>query len=258
MAWSDTTYFIHFCFGALFLPEAPCAFLRDLWRRLPDSARLVLPSQICPTDYNTAKQKNWEFWHVLHTSVVEVNGPLRTCRSLTASFWKESHLASAQIPLYWVGKNLHCTRSKRTDMEGKNGDSCKKRWHELGKHLFFKAHAIRFLQCTSIWTTFYIMEANWNHSWSHFKICNFSCPVRKTSTINALCLWPFWQGSMDVPHQKIQQFNAMFTMSSCIYPNFLLGLGNGNIQSPAPCGNKKTTAAQLHWDGTQPSPKLSG
>lgn len=88
------------------------------------------------------------------------------------------------------------------------------------------------------------MEANWNHSWSHFKICNFSCPVRKTSTINALCLWPFWQGSMDVPHQKIQQFNAMFTMSSCIYPIFLLGLGNGKIQSPA--------TAQMHWWGTQP------
>lgn len=109
------------------------------------SARLVFPSQICPFSTTTLpKQKNWEFWHVLHTSVVEVN-VLRTCRSLTASFFKNLIWPVPKFHCnYWVGKNLNCTRSKRTDMEGKNGDSCKKRWHELGKHHFLRPMLFTF------------------------------------------------------------------------------------------------------------------
>lgn len=58
LLWLEATQVISFTFVSehWFLPEAPCAFLRDLWRRRADSARREsCRARSARNDYNTAK-----------------------------------------------------------------------------------------------------------------------------------------------------------------------------------------------------------
>ena len=195
------------------------------------------------------KQKNWEFWHVLHTSVVEVN-VLRTCRSLTASFFKN---------LIWPVPKFHCTESvKISIVHGPKELTWKAKTVTLARRddmnlesIIFKAHAaMLFAFCSVHLHLNYILHHGSKLKPQLVSLQNmqFLTSCKEDFNNQHPMFMAFLQGSMDVPTSKNPAMNAMFTMSSCIYPNFLLGLGNGNIQSPARVAIKKPP--RLSFTGT--------
>lgn len=243
LLWLEATQVISFTFVSqhCFCRRLPVLSYRDLWRRRARSA---------PPDYNTAKA---EELGVL-TCFAHISSWSQRLENLQISFF-----SSFFKNLIWPVPKFHCTESvKISIVHGPKELTWKAKTVTLSRRddmnlesIIFKAHAaMLFAFCSVHLHLNYILHHGSKLKPQLVSLQNmqFLTSCKEDFNNQHPMFMAFLQGSMDVPTSKNPAMNAMFTMSSCIYPNFLLGLGNGNIQSPARVAIKKPP--RLSFTGT--------